>query len=82
MNQLKERIDSLESAKGADCPLCGQELTPEHRRTTLEKLEGEGKEKGDRFRANKLEAEILREQLGSYELRITKLSSAEDERVQ
>ena len=82
MNQLKERIDSLESAKGADCPLCGQELTPEHRKTTLEKLEGEGKEKGDRFRANKLETENLREQLASYELHITKLSSAEDDRVQ
>jgi exonuclease SbcC len=81
MNQLKERIDSLESAKGADCPLCGQELTPEHRKTTLEKLEGEGKEKGDRFRANKLETENLREQLASYELRITKLSSVEDDRV-
>ncbi|HEX9840716.1 MAG TPA: SMC family ATPase, partial [Anaerolineales bacterium] len=69
MNQLKERIDSLESAKGVDCPLCGQELTLEHRKTTLEKLEGEGKEKGDRFRANKLETENLREQLAYYELR-------------
>jgi DNA repair protein SbcC/Rad50 len=81
MNQLKERIDSLESAKGVDCPLCGQELTAEHRNTTLEKLEAEGKEKGDRFRANKLEAETLREQLASYELRITKLSSVENDRV-
>lgn len=81
MNQLKERIESLESAKGADCPLCGQELTPGHRKTTLEKLEGEGKEKGDRFRANKLETENLREQLVNYELRITKLTSAEDDRV-
>jgi exonuclease SbcC len=81
MNQLKERIDSLESAKGADCPLCGQELTPEHRKTTLEKLEVEGKEKGDRFRANKLETEHLREQLANYELKITKLSSAENDRV-
>ena len=81
MNQLKERIDSLKSAKGVDCPLCGQELSVEHRKTTLEKLEEEGKEKGDRFRANKLETENLREQLASYELHITKLSSAENERV-
>ena len=81
MNQLKERIDSLESAKGVDCPLCGQELTVEHRKTTLEKLEAEGKEKGDHFRANKLETENLREQLASYELHITKLSSAENDRV-
>lgn len=81
MNQLKERIDSLESAKGVDCPLCGQELTAEHRKTTLEKLEAEGREKGDRFRANKLETENLRGQLANVELRITKLSSAEDDRV-
>jgi DNA repair protein SbcC/Rad50 len=81
MNQLKERIDSLESAKGVDCPLCGQELTAEHRKTTLEKLEAEGREKGDRFRANKLETEKLREQLADVELRITKLSSVENDRV-
>ena len=82
MNQLKERIDSLKSAEGAECPLCGQELTPEHRKTTLEKLEDEGREKGDRFRANKVKAEHLREQITNYEVQITKLASAENERVQ
>jgi DNA repair protein SbcC/Rad50 len=81
MNQLKERIDSLKSAEGAECPLCGQELTSEHRKTTLEKLEEEGREKGDRFRANKAEAENLREQITNYELQITKHASAENERV-
>ena len=81
MNQLKERIDSLKSAEGAECPLCGQELTPEHRKTTLEKLEDEGREKGDRFRANKVEAEDLREQITNYEIQITKHASAENERV-
>ena len=81
MNQIKERIDSLKSAKGAECPLCGQELTAHHRKTTLEKLEEEGREKGDRFRTNKVEAENLRDQITTYELQITSLSSAESDRI-
>ena len=31
MNQLKERIDTLKFAEGASCPLCGQQLSEEHR---------------------------------------------------
>ena len=50
MNQLKERLDALKSAEGATCPLCGQELSEEHRMATLEQLEAEGKQEGDRYR--------------------------------
>ena len=81
MNQLKERIDALKSAGGATCPLCGQELSEEHRQSTLEQLEAEGKQKGDRYRANQTEAADLANQITNYELRITTLSSAENERI-
>src|SRR5690349_10165252 len=61
MNELKERIDSLKAAEGASCPLCGQELSTEHREATLVQLEGEGKQEGDRFRANQTETtELIR----------------------
>ena len=82
MNELKERIDSLKAAEGAACPLCGQELSTEHREATLIQLESEGKQKGDRFRANQVEAAELVKQIANYESQITKLSSAENERVQ
>ena len=82
MNELKERIDSLRAAEGATCPLCGQELSTEHREATLIQLEGEGKLEGDRFRANQAEAAELAKKITNYELQITQLSSAENERVQ
>ena len=82
MNELKERIDSLKAAEGASCPLCGQELSAEHREETLVQLEGEGKQKGDRFRANQTEAAELVKQITDYEVQITQLNSAEKERIQ
>ncbi len=82
MNELKERIDSLKAAEGATCPLCGQELSSEHRKATLKQLENEGKEKGDRFRANQAEWTELAQQIKDYESQIAKLTSAENERVQ
>jgi exonuclease SbcC len=81
MNQLKERIDTLKSAGGASCPLCGQELSEEHRKSTLKQLEGEGKQKGDLFRANQKETVNLNQQITDYESQITRLASAENERV-
>ena len=81
MNELKERIDSLKAAEGVTCPLCGQELSPAHRAATLKELESEGREEGDRFRTNQAEAAELVKQITHYESQITKLASAENERV-
>jgi exonuclease SbcC len=81
MNMLKERIETLKSADGATCPLCGQELSKEHRKSTLKQLEEEGKQKGDAYRANQKEAADLADQITKYEAQITNLASAENERV-
>ena len=81
MNELKERIDSLKAAEGATCPLCGQELSAEHRESTLAQLESEGKQKGDQFRANQTESTALAKQVTEYEAQIAGLTSAENERV-
>jgi len=81
MDELKNRIDALKVAEGAECPLCGQPLSESHRKSTLKELEQTGKEKGDTFRTNKKEAEDLVEQIADYELRITKLANADNERV-
>ena len=81
MSELKERIDSLKAAEGVTCPLCGQELSTEHREATLIQLEAEGKQKGDHFRANQAEAVELAKGIANYEVQITQLGSAENERV-
>ncbi len=81
MNQLKERIEALKSADGATCPLCGQELSEKHRKSTLKQLEAEGKEKGDRYRANTDESKSIAKEITDHESRITSLASAENERI-
>lgn len=81
MKQIKERIETLQSAGGANCPLCGQALSVEHRQSTLEQLETEGKQKGDQYRANNEEAKSLAAEITNYQSQITLLSSAEDDRL-
>jgi exonuclease SbcC len=81
MNQLKERIETLKSAEGATCPLCGQELSEAHRKSTLKQLEEEGKQKGDRYRANQKAFTDLTQAITNYESQITSLAPAENERI-
>ncbi len=57
MKELKERIEQLKAAEGANCPLCGQPLSAEDRERLVDELGQQGKEMGDRYRANQ---ELLR----------------------
>ncbi len=50
MQELKNNIETLKSAKGSQCPLCGQSLSKEHRQIILDQFESQGKELGDQFR--------------------------------
>lgn len=52
MFEIKERQKTLEQVEGADCPLCGQPLTEQHRADMLAALQAEGTQYGDTFRAN------------------------------
>jgi len=52
MQQLRERMDQLQAVIGADCPLCGQPLSSDHRTELLASLEKEGKSLADRYRRN------------------------------
>ena len=80
MDELKSRIDRLSATDGAVCPLCGQDLSEEHRKSTLAGLEADGKSQGDRYRANKSEMETLVEEIARYELQLTNFASFEKER--
>jgi exonuclease SbcC len=81
MDELKVRIETLDSAEGATCPLCGQPLSAQHRKITLKQLQAEGKEKGDRYRANRSITEELTVKIKVFESKIEKLVSAENERL-
>lgn len=52
MEATKEKIDMLSVETGADCPLCLQPLTEEHRQELLAQFQIEGTERGNRWRAN------------------------------
>ncbi|MBM3180597.1 MAG: SMC family ATPase [Chloroflexi bacterium] len=81
MEELKERIKTLKSAEGADCPLCGQPLSKDHRKSTLGQLEETGRQKGDQFRANKRETDEIERQVANDEAQIAKFANAENERM-
>ncbi len=81
MDELKARIDQLSAANGATCPLCGQLLSPEHRRSTLETLQADGRRMGDSWRGNKSALEELAKQIKECENRLADLSSIENERL-
>lgn len=48
--EMNERIDTLEQAEGATCPLCGQALNDEHRNQILEDLTDERDSKREEYR--------------------------------
>ncbi len=81
MDELKLRIEKLEAAEGAACPLCGQPLSAEHRQSTLEQLQAEGKQKGDNWRANKSATEELATQLMDFEAQLSNYARADADRL-
>jgi DNA repair protein SbcC/Rad50 len=81
MNEFDERKKKLAAAEGVVCPLCGQLLSPEHRQSTLEQLQLEGGQLGDRWRANKSVMDELALQISDQETQFTKSGSADNERL-
>ncbi len=57
MDETKGRSEALTRAE-ADCPLCGQPLSIDHREELLADIEAQGRVMGDEYRANR---EMLRE---------------------
>ncbi len=81
MKEIRERMDALQSASGVACPLCGQELSPEHRASTLRDLEGEGKEKAKLFRSNKDQIDAATATQKELDSSLAGLAAAETERM-
>ena len=77
MNELNEKINQIKKARGATCPTCGQTLTEEHRQSMIELWNSEGKEKGDRYRANGANLKSASEGLKKLESESGQYKSAE-----
>lgn len=58
MEALREKIELLGKAD-AQCPLCEQPLTEQHRLQLLDQFEADGRAKGDDYRVNRARAEEL-----------------------
>ncbi len=63
MTEIKQRIDRLSQWEEAVCPFCGKPLSDADRTRLIEELVGQGKERGDLYRANeatlvKLDAQV------------------------
>lgn len=82
MDELKARIDQLHSTEGATCPLCGQPLNEAERQHLIDNLNLQGKEMGDRYRANLALLKDADQQIADYETRIEQFSGQDAERLQ
>jgi DNA repair protein SbcC/Rad50 len=63
MDEIKTRLDMLESSHEAICPVCGQPLDDEHRESVMEQTRAEGIRRGDTFRENNTHMEELRAEI-------------------
>lgn len=79
MESLKARIDQLSSAEGALCPVCGKPLSPEERQKLVSELNLQGKDMGDRYRANKELLDRSDQLVSDLEGQIAAFSQVEDE---
>lgn len=77
MKGLKERIDQLEVAEGADCPVCGQALSKDERNALIGALTAEGTKLGDLFRSNEQVLEQLARELQAVTGELESLKAAE-----
>jgi exonuclease SbcC len=84
MDAIKEKIDMLSVETGANCPLCRQPLTEDHRQELLEQFQAEGTERGDTWRNNRARAEEiqrtvdqLREQLQQFDRKLEALAETQ-----
>jgi len=79
MDELKGRIDQLSAAEGVSCPLCGQPLSQTERQVLIDRLQAEGEEMGDKYRANQELVQQTDQQVRDLENQIKSLSAAESE---
>lgn len=81
MDELAARKQKVEDAKGAVCPMCGQDLSPQHRAQIIAEINTLGKPLGDAHRANRARAEELKRQKQALETQLAQTRNQEVERL-
>ncbi len=81
MDTLKTRMDQLSQTEGAVCPLCGRPLETHDRLQLIEEIATQGKELGDRFRANAAFLKEADQLVGELESQTASLASIDRERL-
>ncbi len=71
MFAIKERLNQLEKAEGALCPLCGQTLDDQHRREIITRLTTEGTQHGDTYRAHESRVSSIVAEINAHKQRVT-----------
>lgn len=79
MDALKARIDRLTESDGAMCPLCGQPLSVDERQRLIGELNEQGKEMGDKFRANRNLLDEADQKVADLKARIEELQPLDDD---
>ena len=81
IEKLRARVAQLQTAQGATCPLCGQELNEAHRDTTLTQLKKEGNELLERLGVVRSKMDELAKRIAELDAQTAKLINAERERL-
>ncbi len=81
MDELKARIDQLSQAEGAECPTCGQPLGIYERQALVDSLQAQGREMGDRFRANQALLRDANQLVSQLDAQIVTFTKAEADQL-
>ena len=79
MDDLKARINRLQTMEGSICPFCGQPLEPEQRELLVTDLFSQGVERGDRWRANRILLDQADQVVNGLEARLAGFARLEAE---
>ncbi len=79
MLELDKRRKLIETATGAFCPTCGQELTEDHREKAFAELTAQGTQMGDKFRQNRKLSEQQEASIAKQETALQAVRAADQE---
>ncbi len=77
MDELAARKHKVEDAADSVCPMCGQDLSPQHRQEIIAEINNLGKPLGDQHRANRRQAEQLKATKVELETQLAQLRQQE-----
>jgi exonuclease SbcC len=77
MQRMKARLTQLETEEGGRCPLCDQDLTPEHRSDLINQIRQEGQLVGDQYRQNEIDLKQLQSERAQVRERLDALGVVE-----